>query len=58
MNDELNVGVADPPLAETLTEQFERDLRAAKQLTLDAWRRRSIVERTNERIWSVLDELF
>jgi cardiolipin synthase len=58
MNDELNVGVADPTLAETLTEQFEIDLRAAKQLTLNEWRRRSIVERTNEKIWSVLDELF
>ncbi len=58
MNDELNVGVADPELARTLTEQFNADLGAAKRLTLDEWRHRPVLERANEKVWSVLDELF
>jgi cardiolipin synthase len=58
MNDELNVGVHDPQLARTLTNQLEIDLGAAKRLTLDAWLRRPVLERANEKLWSVLDELF
>jgi cardiolipin synthase A/B len=58
MNDELNVGVQDPELARTLTEQFNRDLAVAKRLTLDEWRQRPLLERANEKVWSVLGELF
>lgn len=58
MNDELNVGVEDPGLARTLTDDFVADIAAAKQLTLEEWRRRPVLERANEKVWSVLDELF
>jgi cardiolipin synthase len=58
MNDELNVGVADVGLSKTLSDQFAVDLGAAKRLSLEEWRRRSIVEKGNEKIWSVLGELF
>jgi cardiolipin synthase A/B len=58
MNDELNVGVEDPGLARTLTDDFVADIAAAKQLTLEEWRRRPRLERANEKVWSVLDELF
>jgi cardiolipin synthase len=58
MNDELNVGVQDPALARTLTDQFNRDIGVAKRLTLEEWRKRPFLERANEKVWTVLGELF
>jgi cardiolipin synthase len=58
MNDELNVGVQDPELARTLTDQFDKDLAVAKRLTLEEWRKRPVLERANEKVWTVLGELF
>jgi cardiolipin synthase A/B len=58
MNDEVNIGIADPSLAHALLVTFEDDLRAAKQLNLDQWRRRAIHEKANEKFWSLLGEFF
>jgi len=58
MNDEVNIGIADRTLAQALTVTFEDDLRAAKRLNLEEWRRRAIHEKANEKFWSLLGEFF
>jgi cardiolipin synthase len=58
MNDEVNVGIADRTLAQALTRTFDEDLRRAKQLTLEEWRRRGLHEKANEKFWSLLGEFF
>jgi cardiolipin synthase A/B len=58
MNDEVNVGISDPSFAAVLTETFEDDLRSAKRLTLEEWRRRALHEKVNEKFWSLLSEFF
>lgn len=58
MNDEIGVGVQDRALAVTLRRTFEDDLRRARQITPDAWRRRPLRQRLNERAWSLFAELF
>jgi cardiolipin synthase A/B len=58
MNDEVNIGIADPALASQLRQVFENDLLRCTQLTLDAWRQRSWTEQANEKVWSLLNEVF
>jgi hypothetical protein len=36
----------------------EDDLRSAKRVTLDEWRRRALHEKANEKFWSLLGEFF
>jgi len=58
MNDEINIGIVDRTLAEALRVTFEDDLKAAKQLKLEEWRRRALHEKANEKFWSLLGEFF
>jgi cardiolipin synthase A/B len=58
MNDEVNIGIADPALARSLLVTFEDDLTRSKRLTLDLWRRRAFHEKANEKFWSLLGEFF
>jgi len=58
LNDEMNVAVSDPSLAQRLLQDFEADLKSAKRLDLDAWRRRSPLEKTREYFWSYFGEIF
>lgn len=58
LNDEMNVAVSDPGLAARLLEDFEEDLRRAKKLELNEWRRRSVLERARENFWSYFGEIF
>ena len=58
LNDELSVAVADPQLAETLTRDFNADTARAKQLTLEEWKRRGLVEKSREKFWSLFGEIF
>lgn len=58
MNDEVNIGIADASLAGVLAGTFEDDLRRAKRLTLEEWRRRALHEKANEKFWSLLGEFF
>jgi len=58
MNDEVNIGIADRSFAAAVTETFEDDLRSAKRLTLEEWRRRALHEKANEKFWSLLGEFF
>ena len=44
-NDEINVGLRDAVVAARLLEDYQRDLRASEEVTLDAWRRRPLWEK-------------
>ena len=58
LNDEMNLAVSDPELAARLLQDFEQDLKSAKKLDLDEWRRRSVLEKIRERFWSYFAEIF
>jgi cardiolipin synthase len=58
LNDELNVAVASPALAERFLASFERDLQVSHRLDLESWRRRSVFERAREHFWSYFGEVF
>jgi cardiolipin synthase A/B len=45
LNDEVNLAVLDPRLADRLARDFAADLREARRITLEQWRRRSYGER-------------
>jgi cardiolipin synthase len=44
-NDEINVGLRDAAVAARLLEDYERDLGASREITLDEWRRRPLWEK-------------
>jgi cardiolipin synthase len=44
-NDEVNVAVRDSGVAARLVADFERDLAAAREVTLEVWRRRPVWEK-------------
>lgn len=50
INDEINVAVLDPGMAETLTRDFETDASQGKQITLQEWNNRGVFERLLEYI--------
>ena len=45
LNEEIGVGVLDEQIASQLREAFEADLRRSKELQLERWRRRPLLER-------------
>ncbi len=44
-NDEVNLALLDEASNARLLEDFERDLRSSREITLPAWRRRNLLER-------------
>ena len=44
-NDEVNVAFRDRAVAARVAEDFQRDLRQCREITLDAWRRRPLWEK-------------
>jgi cardiolipin synthase len=58
LNDEVNIGIQDREVARQLTAQFDVDLQKSRRLSLETWRRRSVLEKTRERFWSFFGELF
>jgi cardiolipin synthase len=58
LNDEMNVAVASPTLAARFLEDFERDLTVSRRLDLNAWRQRSLLQKSRERFWSFFGEIF
>lgn len=48
LNDEANLNVYDAAFAQQLTAVFERDLKQTRQITLERWRDRPIVEKIME----------
>ena len=58
LNDELNVAVFDPALANRLLQDFERDLQKSARIDLDAWRSRPLHISGREKLWSLFGEVF
>jgi cardiolipin synthase len=58
LNEELNVAVTSRDLAARLTTDVEQDLRVSRQLRLEDWRKRSLLNKTRERFWSAFGEVF
>jgi len=44
-NDEVNLAMRDQAVAERLCEDYDRDLAASREMTLDMWRRRPLWEK-------------
>lgn len=53
LNDEVNLAVLDPALAQRLTEQFAQDLQRSRRITLKEWQHRGPWERL-EALWGRL----
>ena len=45
LNDEVNVAVLDPKLAQQETAQYEKDLSQSRPIPLQEWQRRGPIER-------------
>jgi cardiolipin synthase len=58
LNEELNVAVFSPALAQRLSADFERDLAVSKRLMLAEWRSRPAYQRAREWLWSYFGEVF
>ena len=58
LNEELNVAVTSRDLAARFLNDFEQDLKSSKKLELDAWRRRSLLDKARETFWSNFAEIF
>jgi cardiolipin synthase len=44
-NDEINVGLRDTSVAARLLEDYRRDLRGSREITLEHWERRPLWEK-------------
>jgi cardiolipin synthase len=44
-NDEVNIALRDPAVADRLMQDYERDLRASEEITLERWRHRPLWEK-------------
>ena len=58
LNLENVIGILDEDFARTLEATFEQDLKGARQLHLEDWRRRGAWERVKERLASLLAEQY
>jgi cardiolipin synthase A/B len=58
LNDELNVAVWSRALAARFTADFENDLRVSSKLELTSWRRRPMLMKAREYLWSYFGEVF
>jgi cardiolipin synthase A/B len=50
INDEINVAVLDPHIADRLTRDFESDASESKHVTLEDWKKRPVPERLMEMV--------
>jgi cardiolipin synthase A/B len=55
INDEVNIAVLEPALAQRLTADFTNDLSQSKEITYEQWKRRPHFERANEWFFSLLE---
>lgn len=54
LNDEVNLGICDSSVAATLASDYASDLEASREITLDDWKRRPLLERLHEALgWAV-----
>ena len=58
LNDENNIAIADRAFAARLMQDFEQDVTRSKRITLEEWRRRSMLHKVRERFWGAFGELF
>lgn len=58
LNDELNIAVTSRPLAQRLLQDFEQDLRRSQRIDLATWRKRSLLQKTREKMWAAFGEIF
>jgi cardiolipin synthase A/B len=58
LNDEMNIAVVDRDLARRFEHDFEQDLKSARRLEPDAWRRRPVLDKAREHFWSYFGEIF
>ena len=47
-NDEVNIAIRDEEMSARLTRDFRQDLKSCEEVTLDTWRRRSLLEKIVE----------
>jgi cardiolipin synthase len=55
-NEENNVCFCDQPLAQQLEQIFLQDLEGCDAITLEAWRRRGLMQKSMQAIASLLQE--
>ena len=58
LNDEVNVAVRDPHMAERLEEDFQRDLQQSKRITYEDWAKRPLREKVLEPLFCLFDRQF
>jgi cardiolipin synthase len=58
LNDELTIAVTDRTLAGDLLRDFEHDLSRSKQIRLEQWRNRGLLEKSREWFWGMFGEIF
>ncbi len=55
-NYECNFGILDEEISREMMDGFRRDLLTSREINLDEWKRRSLKDRTLERVCSLLGE--
>lgn len=55
LNEEINMAVTDPSVAERLGNDFATDLSKSVQITYEAWRKRSLIERVAAQIARIFE---
>ena len=55
LNDEVNLATYDKHLAARLTEDFTRDLTESRQVSLEEWNKRGLLERAHEQVGRVFE---
>jgi cardiolipin synthase len=58
LNDEMNVAVSSRDVAARFLEDFEQDVKVSRQITLDEWRQRPMIDKMRERFWGAFGEVF
>ena len=58
LNDEMNLAVNSRSLAARFLADFEQDLKASHQISLDHWRHRPFTDKMRERFWAAFAEVF
>jgi cardiolipin synthase len=56
LNDEANISVLDRGFAKTHIDMFERDRVRSREVTLDTWKNRPVLEKAQDAFWGMLSE--
>jgi cardiolipin synthase len=58
LNDELNVAVTSRSVAERFLAEMGKDLKQSRQIALETWRQRGLLNRAREQFWKTFGEVF